>query len=92
MWPEPGDERQWHIVCMALALIAVTAGALGFGLSLNLLVISLMCTIVWLALFFVGLFDLGRRGLWLLVGLPFAMFWPVTYFVLIWGFGAELFP
>lgn len=81
MSQKPDPAWRWHAVCMPLAILALIAGPF--------FPVSWMFSVVWLALFIVGLFVLGKRGLWLLVGLPFAMFWPVA-FGLLWGFGAKL--
>jgi hypothetical protein len=43
--------------------------------------VSLFLAICWLLLFAVGLFKFGSRGLWLLIGLPFAVYWPLAFFV-----------
>ena len=88
---ELADESRWQICSLALALGAAIAGAMGFGRSMNFFLVSFVLSTVWLALFVVGLFTLGWRGLWLLVGFPFAMLWPVVI-VLLLGFGAEIVP
>ena len=46
--------------------------------------VSLLLASCWLVLFAVGLFKLKRRGLWLLIGLPAAAYWPLAFFVLAW--------
>jgi hypothetical protein len=43
--------------------------------------VSLFLASCWLVLFAVGLFKFRSRGLWLLVGLPFAAYWPLAFFV-----------
>lgn len=40
---------------------------------------------VWAVLFAVGLITHGRRGLWLLVGAPFALFWPAVWTMYVAG-------
>ena len=35
----------------------------------------------WTVLFIGGLYKFKRRGLWLLIGAPFALFWPVALFL-----------
>ncbi len=42
--------------------------------------VSLFLASCWLVLFAVGLFKFKSRGLWLLVGLPFAAYWPLLFF------------
>lgn len=37
----------------------------------------LLFTICWFVLLSVALFRFGRRGLWLLIGLPFVLYWPL---------------
>jgi len=41
----------------------------------------LFLAICWLVLFAVGLFKFRSRGLWLLIGLPFAAYWPFAFFM-----------
>jgi hypothetical protein len=43
--------------------------------------VSLFLAICWLGLFVVGIFKFRTRGLWLLIGLPVAAYWPITFFV-----------
>jgi hypothetical protein len=49
--------------------------------------------VVWLLLFVVGLIVHGRRGLWLLVGAPFALLLPTLLlnFYVICGLGTQWF-
>ena len=44
--------------------------------------VSLFLASCWLVLFAVGLLKFRSRGLWLLFGLPFAAYWPLSLFVL----------
>ena len=46
--------------------------------------VSLFLAICWLVLFAVGLFKFRSRGLWLLIGLPFAAYWPFAFFMIAW--------
>jgi hypothetical protein len=41
--------------------------------------VSLFLAICWLVLFAVGLFKFRTPGLWLLIGLPFAAYWPFAF-------------
>jgi hypothetical protein len=43
--------------------------------------VSLLLASCWLVLFAVGLFKLKRLGLWLLIGLPAAAYWPLAFFL-----------
>ena len=43
--------------------------------------VSLFLALCWLVVVAVGLFKFRRRGLWLLIGLPFAAYWPLAFFV-----------
>jgi hypothetical protein len=40
--------------------------------------------VLWFALLLYSLKTIGRRGLWLLVGLPLCLFWPLSAF-LVWA-------
>ena len=44
--------------------------------------VSLFLGICWLVLFAVGVFKFRSRGLWLLIGLPFAAYWPLAFFMM----------
>ncbi len=46
--------------------------------------VSLFLAICWLVLFVVGLFKFRSRGLWLLIGLPLAAYWPFVFFMIAW--------
>jgi hypothetical protein len=37
--------------------------------------VSLLLSVLWLILLTVGLFRFKKSGLWVLIGLPFALFW-----------------
>src|SRR4029077_20661813 len=41
--------------------------------------------VCWLLLFGFGPFKSKKRGLWLLVGLPFVLFWPHVFFMISLG-------
>jgi hypothetical protein len=43
--------------------------------------VSLFLAVCWLAFFAVGLFKFKAKGLWLLIGLPFAAYWPIVFFL-----------
>jgi hypothetical protein len=40
---------------------------------------------IWLLLLTISLVAYGRRGLWLLVGLPFAFFFPIYFLLWVTG-------
>jgi hypothetical protein len=40
---------------------------------------SLLLTVCWLLVLATALFRFKKRGLWLLLGLPFALFWPCVF-------------
>ena len=43
--------------------------------------VSLFLAVCWLAVFTAGLLKFKSRGFWLLIGLPFAAYWPFALFV-----------
>jgi hypothetical protein len=46
---------------------------------------SVALLLLWLGLLITGLIQHRRRGLWLLLGAPLALFWPVV--IAIWASG-----
>jgi hypothetical protein len=47
---------------------------------------------LWVVLLFLGLIVHGKRGLWLLVGAPFALLWPLAWGFLYLACDWRLFP
>jgi hypothetical protein len=45
---------------------------------------SLWLTLLWVALVVYGFFRYKKKGLWLLVGAPAALFWPYVVAVIFW--------
>jgi hypothetical protein len=48
--------------------------------------VSICLAVLWILLFIVGIKVFGKRGLWLLVGMPFAFFWPIFWTLLLLGY------
>jgi hypothetical protein len=46
--------------------------------------VSLFLALCWLVVFAVGLVKFRMRGLWLVIGLPFAVYWPYVFFMIAW--------
>jgi hypothetical protein len=46
--------------------------------------VSLFLALCWLVGFVVGLFKFRSRGLWLVIGLPLAAYWPFALFMIAW--------
>jgi hypothetical protein len=46
---------------------------------------SFALALLWIAFLFIAIFRFRRRGLWLLIGLPFALYWPFIAFLILWG-------
>ena len=67
----------------------VVAGVGGFGpfvfQSDPALWLSLGLSVVWVSLVTYGIFRHTKRGLWLLIGLPFALYWPFAVVMLNWA-------
>ena len=47
--------------------------------------VSLVVALVWVVALLAALIRYRKKGLWFLVGLPFAMYWPFLLFMLAWG-------
>lgn len=41
--------------------------------------VSALLAMAWLGLLAVALFRFRKKGLWLLIGLPFALYWPFVF-------------
>jgi hypothetical protein len=48
--------------------------------------ISLCITAIWASLVLITLMMYGKRGLWLLIGMPFALLFPVVFTLIAWGY------
>jgi len=48
--------------------------------------ISLCIAAIWASLVLITLMMYGKRGLWLLIGMPFALFLPVFMTLFVFGF------
>jgi hypothetical protein len=46
--------------------------------------VSLFLALCWLVVFAGGLVKFRMRGLWLVIGLPFAVYWPYVFFMIAW--------
>jgi hypothetical protein len=69
-------------------LIAVGSFAAAWGLEMpKAAPFLLWMQAAWVALFIVSIFRLRRRALWLLIGLPFVLFWlpAILLFGCSWG-------
>ena len=53
---------------------------------------SVTPAIAWLVLFVAGLVVHGRRGLWLLIGVPFVLVRPLAYAAFFLICGTQFFP
>jgi hypothetical protein len=51
----------------------------GHGSTVNF---SLLLSLFWIGLFAVAMSRFRRRGLWLLIGAPFALYYPILYLLL----------
>ncbi len=45
--------------------------------------VSLALSACWVVLFVAGLIKFKKRALWLLLGAPFALFWPISLFLML---------
>lgn len=90
-WVNGLRERAWLICSLACSFAAFVAPVIGaqhvqglivFGLSLT---VSMGFSGAWLLIFIVAVYRHGRSALWVLLGLPTAIFWPAPY---LWVFVA----
>lgn len=44
---------------------------------------SVLLAISWIVILAVGIRLFGKRGLWLLIGMPMALYWPLWFLALI---------
>ena len=51
------------------------------------MIISFQLALVWLALLIFGIGRYKRKGVWMLLGAPLALFWPVLMVLLIFHGG-----
>lgn len=74
---------------MILLLPSLAVAVLAFGLPWFTHFadrgLSLLLHLAWLGLLVAALIRTGWRGLWLLLGAPLALFWPVVLLVFILG-------
>jgi hypothetical protein len=72
-----------------LLLPSLAVAALAFGLPWLAHFadrgLSLLFHLAWLGFLIAALVHSGRRGLWLLLGAPLALFWPVVLLVFVLG-------
>jgi hypothetical protein len=70
-------------VSLTIALIGATYPLYG-GYPLDydrVFDVSLPCALLWTALFAFGLGRFGKRGLWMLLGCPLALWWNVQLII-----------
>ncbi len=78
--------RRLFLISIALALSSCFAPRILFHVDADIsLWLGLFLGACWLVLFVVGLFKFRKRGLWLLFGLPFVLFWPYVIFMIVSG-------
>jgi hypothetical protein len=47
--------------------------------------VSFLLAICWIILFAGAMLTFRKRGLWLLIGAPFALYWPFALYMLTWA-------
>jgi hypothetical protein len=67
--------------------VAVIGGVppLAFGFDTNFWIPSVCLALLWVILLVVGLIKFKRRGLWLLVGAPIALYFPFAVMAMLWA-------
>jgi hypothetical protein len=53
--------------------------------SLVFVAVSAALALPWAILFVLSVHRYGRKGLWILVGAPMILFWPVMFGLLVWS-------
>jgi hypothetical protein len=66
------------VVSLAVALVAFLMPRILFVHSGIAMWVSFTLAGCWTVLLIGGLYKFKKRGLWLLIGAPFALFWPVV--------------
>jgi hypothetical protein len=75
----------WMLTLSICIAVAAFSGETYLHTADATLVFVGLLPLIWLTLFVAGLFLYRLRGLWILIGLPLAMFWPVLWGAFIWG-------
>jgi len=84
------DLRLWALHSGTAALLAFTVGPGSWAYAVtfhssndvpdaNVLSAAIWLGWLWIAIFAAALFFIGRRSLWLLLGAPFALGWPILW-------------
>jgi hypothetical protein len=77
------------VISIAVAVANAILGALQF--DQRSWILSIWLTVFWLVLLVVALVKFKKRGLWFLVGTPFALFFPFLVLTLLWACGHNRF-
>jgi hypothetical protein len=87
MWTPPTSIIPWLIASMAISILAFCAGLFTIGNHkrppflrnyIALYRVFFLFTISWLLTLVIAVMIHHWRGLWLLIGAPFALFWPAV--------------
>ena len=86
----------WLIGSLAVALAAFFTGLIGFDMiggplllhSASALPISLVLSIAWIVVLLAAVVVHRWRGLWLLTGIPLALFSPTMFVLFAWAITA----
>jgi hypothetical protein len=70
-------------ISLAMALLAFLLPRILFSHNGIAVMVSFMLAACWIVVLIAGIFRFKKRGLWLLVGAPFALFWPVSLFLVV---------
>lgn len=72
-------------IVVAIANVALVVLPLAHQIDLDMWKISISLTVFWLFLLVAALIQFKKRGLWLLVGAPFALYLPFVFVMMIWA-------
>ena len=69
------------LISLVVAIAAFVSPFIGhFGIAISA---SFALAGIWVVLFIGGFFRFKKHAFWLLFGLPFALYWPVAWFLAI---------
>lgn len=71
------------LISLAMALLAFLLPRILFSHTRIAVMVSFMLAACWIVVLIGGIVRFKKRGLWLLIGAPFALFWPVSLFLLV---------
>ena len=80
----------WKFFVLSLLIAAASAGIPYFSETVRndgalTFMVVLPLSLAWLIVVVVSFWRFQWRGLWLLLGTPIVLSWPIAYFMIAWG-------